>query len=154
MTGAACGPACPASRPGGVAAGDLSAFESVFHFSAFSPLSVKAPPRMPGGCNRPRRLPSLFTLLAACTFAALRGVRRGWRAACLAVYRARQPLACGCGWGELPVGTPVADTPVVGNGCAGAVSGSATGTGGSLQAAGSGRFASPLRTNGSLRGSI
>jgi hypothetical protein len=26
-------------------------------------------------------------------------------AVCLAVYRARQPLACGCGWGELPVGT-------------------------------------------------
>src|SRR5262249_36172907 len=34
---------------------------------------------------------SLFAWPAACTFAALRGVRRGRRAACLAVYRARQP---------------------------------------------------------------
>jgi hypothetical protein len=91
MTGAACGPAFPASRPGGVAAGALSAFESVSHPSAFSPFGVKA--------------------------------------------------------------SPLTDTPVVGNGCAGAVSGSATGTGGSPQPAESGRFASPLRTHDSLRGS-
>jgi len=107
MTGAACGPACPASCPGGVAAGDLSAFESVSHPSAFSPLGVKAPPRVPGVATVPDVCTSLFALLAACAFAALRGVRRGWRAACLAVYRARQPLACGSGWGELPVGIRV-----------------------------------------------
>src|SRR5262249_4603500 len=33
------------------------------------------------------------------------GLRRSVRrTACLAIYRARQPLACGCGWGELPWG--------------------------------------------------
>jgi hypothetical protein len=42
--------------------------------------------------------------MAACAFAALRGARRGRLAACLAVYRARQPLACGCGWRDLPGG--------------------------------------------------
>ena len=37
--------------------------------------------------------------------AGLRLRRSAWRTACLAVYRACQPLACGCSWRELPVGT-------------------------------------------------
>jgi hypothetical protein len=45
------------------------------------------------------------SMAAACTVAALYGARCGRRAACLAVYRARQALPCGCGGGELPVGT-------------------------------------------------
>ena len=48
--------------------------------------------------------------------------------------------------------SPLADTPIVGDGCAGAASGAATGAGGSAKATGSGRFASPLRTNGGLMG--
>jgi hypothetical protein len=63
------------------------------HPSAFSPLSVsvKAPPRVPEGCNRPRRLHQSAPCkrqAQACVFAALRGVRCGRRTACLAVYRA------------------------------------------------------------------
>jgi hypothetical protein len=79
MTGAVCGPACPASPPGGVAAGDLSAFESVSHPSAFSPLGVKVPPRVPGGYNRHRRLHQSFHLTHG-----LRLRRSAWRAARMA----------------------------------------------------------------------
>jgi hypothetical protein len=84
MTGAACG---PASRPDGVAAGDLSAFESVSHPSAL------------------KRLRS-FRLARG-----LRLRRSAWRAARTArglpggLPSSPQPLACGYGWGEIPGGT-------------------------------------------------
>jgi hypothetical protein len=55
--------------------------------------------------DKPRRLYQSFRLARG-----LRLRRSAWPAArtargLLAVYRARQPLACGCGWGELPGGT-------------------------------------------------
>ena len=80
---------------------DFSAFESVSHPSALKRLRVYQ------GLQPSQTFAPVFSPCPrqACAFAALRGARRGRRAACLAVYRARQPLACGCGWRELPVGT-------------------------------------------------
>ena len=67
------------------------AFESVSHPSAFSPLSVKAPPRVPGGCNRPRRLhqsapcnsqaQTFAPVFSPCPMACLHLRRSAWRAA-------------------------------------------------------------------------
>jgi hypothetical protein len=87
----------------------------------FLPLSVKAPPRVPGGYKHPRRLHQSFRLARG-----LRLRRSAWPAArtargLLAVYRARQPLACGGGWGELPGGTRARCGEAPGGGLAGKV---------------------------------
>jgi hypothetical protein len=97
---------------------DLSAFASVSHPSACSLLSVQAPPRVPEGCNRPRRVhQSAPCNRQAQTFAPvfspcprLRLRRSAWRAARTAcglpggLPSSPQPLACGYGWGELAGG--------------------------------------------------
>jgi hypothetical protein len=71
------------------------------HPSALSPLSIEAPPRVQ--CTRPapatRRRPARPSLPLR------RDALRGRQAACQAAYRARPPLAGGCGWGALPGGT-------------------------------------------------
>ena len=75
---------------------DLAAFASVSHPSALKRLRVcQRVATVPDVCpslrlarDSPDVCPSLFALPAACAFTALRGVRRGRCAVCLAVYRA------------------------------------------------------------------